>query len=411
MSAPRSRTWRWGVCLLLLLATTINYMDRLTLSTAAARIKADLSVDNEQYGRLEFSFGMAFALGSLVFGWLADHRSVRWLYPLVLTAWSVAGFATGLVQDYAGLLACRTALGFFEAGHWPCGLRTVQLIHEPGDRTMGNSLLQGGASIGAIITPQVMRMMMTPETGSWRAPFMLLGAAGLGWIVLWLASIRRDDLAAPAASERSEPTDAPPFRKILTGPRFLSLACMVVLISLCWQLFRAWLPLFLQEGRGYTEKDALNFTTFYYIAAEIGVLSGGALSLLLRRAGLSVHGARCGVFLLCSLLTLLTTAVALLPKGPLLLAALLAVAFGALGVFPCYYSFTQELSVRSMGKVTGALGCISWVIPSAAQWWFGAVVRRTGSYDLGIGLCGWAPILSLLILWALWHREPDRRTA
>ena len=33
---PRSRSWKWWVCGLLLLATTVNYMDRLTLNLMAA---------------------------------------------------------------------------------------------------------------------------------------------------------------------------------------------------------------------------------------------------------------------------------------------------------------------------------------------------------------------------------------
>src|ERR1041384_7573366 len=264
--SSRPRAWRWYVCILLLLATTINYMDRLTLSTAASRIMTELSVNEEQYGRLELCFGMAFAVGGLLFGYLADRVNVRLLYPIILLLWSAVGFGTGLVRDYGGLLVCRTLLVFFEAGHWPCGLRTVQRIHDPGDRTMGNSLLQGGASIGAIVTPQVMRHLLTPEAGSWRVPFMVLGAAGTVWIFLWLISTRSRDLApAPAESSPSQPDQKrdPSIGEILVMPRFISLAFMVVLISLCWQLFRAWLPLFLEKGRGYPLQEALDFTSKY----------------------------------------------------------------------------------------------------------------------------------------------------
>ena len=91
MLAPghyRPSWFRWYACGLLLLATTINYMDRQTLSTAAVRVKADFDLTNEQYGDLEMWFGYAFAFGALGFGVLADCVSVRWLYPAVLVAWS-----------------------------------------------------------------------------------------------------------------------------------------------------------------------------------------------------------------------------------------------------------------------------------------------------------------------------------
>jgi ACS family hexuronate transporter-like MFS transporter len=278
---------------------------------------------------------------------------------------------------------------------------------------MGNSLLQGGASIGAIVTPQVMKLMVSEEPGSWRRPFMVLGAAGAAWAVVWLFALRTRDLAAapeePALGE-SSPKD-PSLWEILRMPRFISLAAMVVLISLCWQLFRAWLPLFLEKGRGYGYQDALDFTSTYYIASEAGVLAAGFLTLRLQKRGLSIHRSRCWVFVGCAILTLMTTAVAVLPKGPLLLAMLLMVAFGALGLFPCYYAFTQELSVRNMGKVTGLLGFFAWVIPSPLQWLFGKYVKETRSYDLGVGLVGWAPLVSFGLLMALWNLRLERKSA
>ena len=60
---PRSKAWRWGVCILLLAATMINYMDRQTLSATAKRVKAEFRLSNEQYGLLENRFSYAFAAG------------------------------------------------------------------------------------------------------------------------------------------------------------------------------------------------------------------------------------------------------------------------------------------------------------------------------------------------------------
>src|SRR5437762_1497798 len=50
---PRGPWFRWYVCGLLLLATTVNYMDRQTLANAAGRVMADFRLTNEQYGELE----------------------------------------------------------------------------------------------------------------------------------------------------------------------------------------------------------------------------------------------------------------------------------------------------------------------------------------------------------------------
>jgi hypothetical protein len=97
-------------------------------------------------------FRLCLAAGSIVFGWLADRLSVRTLYACVLTMWSLAGFAAGFVRSYDELLICRVVLGFFEAAHWPCGIRTTRALLDPRERSLGNGVLQSGTSIGAVVT-------------------------------------------------------------------------------------------------------------------------------------------------------------------------------------------------------------------------------------------------------------------
>src|SRR4051794_2280267 len=123
-------SWKWWVCGMLLLASAINYMDRQTLANAAVRISAQFHLNQEQYGNIEAVFGWAFAAGSLLFSVLADRVAVKWLYPAVLVLWSGAGIATGSVHSYDGLLVCRGLLGLFEAGHWPCAIRTTRQLLE-----------------------------------------------------------------------------------------------------------------------------------------------------------------------------------------------------------------------------------------------------------------------------------------
>ncbi|HXG48166.1 MAG TPA: MFS transporter, partial [Methylomirabilota bacterium] len=181
----RGGTWKWWVCGLLLCASTINYMDRQTLANAATRITIQFHLTQEQYGNLELVFGWAFAAGSLGFGFVVDRWPVRWVYPSALLLWSATGFATGLVRGYDGLLVCRALLGLFEGGHWPCAVKTTQFLLAPADRSMGNSLLQSGTSIGAILTPLIMQAMLTEELGSWRPAFQWIGALGLFWVAAW----------------------------------------------------------------------------------------------------------------------------------------------------------------------------------------------------------------------------------
>ena len=406
MTNPRPPSWKWVVAGLLLLATMINYLDRQTLSALSTRIVADFALNKEQYGSLETAFGLAFAAGSITFGLLADTLNVRWLYPAVLLAWSSVGVLTGFTGSFEELLLCRTALGFFEAGHWPCAVRTTQRLLAEKDRTLGNSVLQSGAAIGAILTPLAVNALVGDSTapGVWRGPFVLVGVVGMAWIAGWFLLVRsRDLLAVPADAVAVEPL----WRAVLSL-RFAALLVVVVAINTTWQLLRAWLLLFLADpafGRGYSDTDARYFNSAYFVVADGGCLLAGAAVALLARRGWDGHRARVLVFGFCAALASLTTVAALLPKGPALLAVLLLVAAGTLGLFPCYYSFSQDLGRQHVGKVSGLLAALGWLISAPTHKWFGREIDATNSYDLGIALVGWAPLVGFAALLLLWRRS------
>jgi ACS family hexuronate transporter-like MFS transporter len=469
----RGPRWKWWVCGLLLLATMLNYMDRLTLNLMSVRIMEDFRLDDWDYGQLESAFAYAFALGAIVFGWMVDRWNVRWIYPAAVLAWSAAGFVTGLAHGFAALLACRFLLGFAEAGNWPASLRTTQRILPPAQRALGNSILQSGASIGAILTPLIVLVFVTwqdegqpvHQPGLWRFPFMVIGALGLTWVVLWLMSVRREDLAvtrtgapslvnvlgwlvgllvvdtgaklllpkavegglvaAPVAALvtlavkvivsalgiagvylwlANATRDDPGVDRGLFLRRFWVLVVLVVTINIAWHYFRAWLPLFLQKQHGYSENFAFWFILTYYVATDVGAMAAGSAALFLSHRGISVHTSRVLVFALCAMLTTLSVGAAVLPNGVVLLAVLLVIGFAALGLFPIYYSLSQELTVRHQGKLTGSLGCINWLAMSVLHELAGDSIKRTGSYSLGVALAGLAPVVGVAALVVLWGR-------
>jgi ACS family hexuronate transporter-like MFS transporter len=389
----------------------LNYMDRLTLNLTALRIMDDFCLTEEDYGRIESAFAVAFALGAVVTGWLADRWNVRWLYAGAVLGWSLAGFVTGWARGFVDILLCRFLLGLFEAGNWPCALRTTQRILPPTERTMGNGVLQSGAALGAVLIPLLV-LVFVRLTDTWRYLFMVVGMLGFGWILLWLASVRSADLALP----RSRPKEAAvplgqahetPALRIFLDRRFLILVMLVISINIAWHYFRAWLPLFLQKEHHYSETATSWFIFAYYIATDLGSLCAGFVTLRLTRWGVGIHRSRLLVFFVCALLTSLSVAAALLPTGPLLLAVLLIIGFGALGLFPNYYSFSQELTVRHQGKVTGVLGCSCWLAMALLHELVGKSIKRTGSYTMGVALAGLPPLVGFGVLICFWG-SPSR---
>jgi len=450
---------------MLLFATMLNYMDRQTLSLTVLRMDKEINLTDAQYSRMEWGFGMAFALGGLVTGFVVDRLSVRWLYPLVLIGWSLAGIATavfpleignfvlvithhflsaakamqwlfsatnylsdkisprGLEQsniDYAtsvGLLTCRIVLGFFEAGHWPCALVVTQRILVARERSFGNSLLQSGAAFGAILTPVITWLLVDERIGGWKPPFVVIGALGMSWVVPWLLLIRRDDLANP--SQVSAPNDAatlkeelPERRGIEFWRRFWTLVVVVIAINMAWQFFRAWLPKFLVNQHNYDEKNFVYwFTMAYFIAADVGCISAGFVTRRLANFGTPIHRARMLTFTACAVFASSALVIADIQRGPILLGLILIFGFGCLGLFPNFYSFSQELSGRNQGKLTGALGATTWIVTSFMQWYVGDYIQATKSYRVGMLISGIAPLVALAALLLLWPRTAVGKAA
>ncbi len=419
----RWSTATWGVCAVLLLASTLNYMDRQTLANVQTRIEKEFGLNNEQYGNLEWGFGYAFAAGAIVFGVCADKVNVRYLYPLMIVLWSTAGAVTAYSRTYEQLMLCRVLLGFFEAAHWPCALRTTQRLLAPSDRTFGNSILQSGTSIGAIIAPLIILAMLTDQAGSWRLPFLVIGALGVLWVGAWFTVSHQVDLT-PHNPLKEKTEDSGWWHEATFVRRFFVMLAVVISINIAWQLFRAWLPKFLEQGRGYTEKERLVFTAVFNGATDVGCVLAGVATAWLQGRGTTISRARRIVFTGCALCCATSVFIPLLPAGLLLLGVLLVIAAGLLGLFPCYYTWSQDLSHTHQGKVTGLLSALAWVATSPVQKFNGRAIDWTinynrelqaagqtpwiGPFDAGLAIFGCLPLLGAIVLWLWWEgRETE----
>ena len=79
---------------------------------------------------------------------------------------------------------------------------------------------------------------------------------------------------------------------------------------------------------------------------------------------------------------------------------------GALGVFPIYHAFTQDLSREHQGKVTGVASIAAWGF-SPVQSLFGRYIDRTHSFDLGLVIAGLMPLAAFVVLLLFW-RDPEQ---
>ena len=419
--SPAVSPWRWWVCGLLFLATTLNYMDRVALNQMALRIQIALDLNDEEYSRLESGFSLSFALGAIISGVIVDKISVRWVYPVAVFGWSVAGVLTGYATGFWSLIACRIMLGLFEAGNWPCGLRTTRAVLRHEERSFGNALFQSGTAVGAIITPMLVLFLLHradaeaggPSPDSWKLPFRIIGFLGAGWVALWFLTVPHRILIPQPESEAT--AGAARYRDVFRDRRFWALLGVVVAVNVAWHTYRAWLPKYLQQKRGFSEEEMTNLTTLFYLLADVGSWTIGLATLLLiRKRKWNGHFTRVLMLGVCASLTLISILVPFAESGWPLTLAILLFAFASLGLFPTYYALTQEVSAKHQGKVSGTLGACAHLFLSLVVYPIqGRVVKQTGSYDEMLAVAGMFPLLAvglILWLWPPWGKRSASKT-
>ncbi|MEP6596407.1 MAG: MFS transporter, partial [Ginsengibacter sp.] len=111
--------YRHRVLVLLCSLTTLTYLDRICISIVGVRLKADLHLNNEQFGWVLASFALAYALFEIPSGALGDRIGPRAVFIRIVLMWSLFTALTGMVSGLIGLLFIRFLFGVGESGTYP----------------------------------------------------------------------------------------------------------------------------------------------------------------------------------------------------------------------------------------------------------------------------------------------------
>ena len=294
MSAPiptappeTERPWRWVIIALIFLGTVVNYFDRLALPTLAPVLRAEFKLTNVDYAWIANAFLIVYAGSMFLWGAVFDRLGNRAGFAIAVVIWSIAEMATAGARGMASLCGLRGLLGLGEAGNWPGATRTIAAWFPPRQRALGMGIANTGASLGpALATPLIIIMQ---DGYGWRAVFLITGAMGFVWLVLWLVFYPResrveDRANLPAAIALAH---APvPWGVLLRRREAWGIILARFLGDPIWWLYVNWMPLYLADARGFDLKQLKATGWVPYVAAALGALAGGWLSgFLLRRTG------------------------------------------------------------------------------------------------------------------------------
>ena len=186
-----SGKFRWVICAVLFLGISKNYMDRQVLGVLKVTLQHDLGWNEIDYSNLVFVFQAAYAVGMLVVGRFIDRVGTRMGYGLAMLFWSVASMAHALCGSLFSFEIARGALGLGEAGAFPASIKTVTEWFPRKERALATGIFNAGTNVGAIITPLFVPWI-TIRFG-WRWAFLITGALGFLWFLLWMAVYRKPE--------------------------------------------------------------------------------------------------------------------------------------------------------------------------------------------------------------------------
>lgn len=295
----KKTNFRWIVVVLIFFATTINYFDRFLMGILAPFLESEIGWSEQEYGYIIASFQVAYAVGTLLMGYIIDRLGTRWGFSLAVLLWSVASMTHAAARSWIGFAMARFGLGLSEAGNFPAAVKTVAEWFPKKERAFATGLFNGGSNVGAILAP-VLIPVIIGAFGSWEWVFLLSGVLGVVWLVFWLIFYRIPERSRYTNQKEieyiqdgeQEPGQKIAWFKLLKYKQTWAIALGKLVADPVWWFYLFWGAKFLNTKFGVDLKELALPLVSIYVVADLGGIAGGGISSWLIKKGRSVNFAR-----------------------------------------------------------------------------------------------------------------------
>ena len=383
--------YRYRILALLMFATTINYFDRSIIGVMAPTLEKMFGWTNSDYANIMISFKVAYALGMLSMGGLIDRLGTKKGYTLSIAIWSVFGMLHALVRpgfSVIGFAAARFGLGFGEAGNFPAAIKTTAEWFPKKDRAFATGLFNAATSIGAIAAPFVVGWIVHENGKNWQIPFLITGGLSAIWVFLWLRmykkpevhpKVTREELAYIQGDSEVESEEKLPWKSVLSKRQTWAFG-IAKITDAVWWFYLFWGAKFLATTFDVNIKNiALPFFVIY-ILADAGSIFGGYLSGALMRKGWTINKARKITLLICALIILPVSFVAVTESKWI---AIILIGIAAAGhqawsanIFTLVSDVFPKKATASVVGIGGMIGAVAGIIADMA---LGSVLDQAGN--------------------------------
>jgi ACS family D-galactonate transporter-like MFS transporter len=401
---------RYFMLLLLLIATIINYADRVNISIAAPFMAKDLGLDKFEMGLIFSAFAWTYAFALVPAGFISDRFGSRLTYGVSLITWSAVTVAQGVAGGFASLFAMRLGIGALEAPAFPANTRAVAIWFPIRERGLASSIYVSGQYLGTALFTGGLLWLAT--TYSWRYIFFTTGIVGVIFGIAWLY-LYRDPLTCKKVSKEelkyiedggglvksSQERTRFNWRQVAELFRYRQIWAICIgkfASTSALYFFLTWFPTYLIEERHLTMIKVGIFAVLPFIGATVGVLLAGLVSDLLIRRGYTMSFARKLPLVVGSMLGMSIVLVNFTDSNELCI-AILTVAFFAQGIASASWAAVSEIAPKELigltGGVTSLAANIGGIVTPTV---IGAILSVTHSFSLAFYFIGAVALMGAL---------------
>jgi len=275
-SVPHHRT---ATMVMLVLAYTLNFLDRQIIGILAIPIKADLLLSDAQLGLMG---GLAFALFYTGLGipvaMLADRYDRGKIMTIALFIWSLMTAVCGLAQNFWHLFLARLGVGIGEAGGVAPAYSLIADLYPAEQRARAMALYSFAIPIGSasgIVLGGVIATLI-----DWRYAFFFAGLLGI-FLAPVFRMLVRDPRGQhnPAAPTRTPASFSVVMRTLSGKKSFWLLSVGGSFAAMMGYGMFFWLPSFFVRSFELTLLEAsLYFGAILLIGGIIGLAIGGIIT-------------------------------------------------------------------------------------------------------------------------------------
>ena len=385
------RNLRWYVCGLILLGVVVNYIDRQAFTILeTSHLRPEFKWDSLEYSRLVNSFQISYAIMTLLTGWLLDRIGTRWGLALAIIWWSLAEIGHAFARSLTGFGIARFALGAGEAASLPGSVKVIGEWFPKSERATAMGYFNAAVAVGAAVAPLI--IPYTAAAFGWQGTFIVTGALGLLWLVLWLWLF---DI--PETHKRITPeerhmilSDRPPttkatvsWWKLMRHKQLWAYAGARILTDPAYWFFTYWTPQYFNATFGINGVALVPYLTTAFAMSGVGSVVGGSLSSALIRRGWTVNRARkTAMFALSACIPFVIYAQS--SKNPWTSALLIGMAIAVhQGWAANNFSLVLDLfPAKASGTAFGIGGCLGLLSGVAVAEYAGRILRTDPSYFL-----------------------------